>query len=69
MPAAERIADHEPVEVGAALNGREASALVDLALTCCVGRLGRTDDWPSIVESGGSEGWAHDPADRTAPKY
>ncbi|POX55284.1 hypothetical protein C3489_10805 [Streptomyces sp. Ru71] len=59
---AERMADHQPVEIGPALTGREASALVDLAQTYCVGRLGRSDDWSFIVESGGSEGWALDPA-------
>ncbi|KOG52753.1 hypothetical protein ADK76_31195 [Streptomyces griseoflavus] len=59
---AERISDHEPVEIGAALTGREASALVDLAQIYCVGRLGQSGDWSFIVESGGSEGWALDPA-------
>ncbi|MFF8731807.1 DUF6461 domain-containing protein [Streptomyces sp. NPDC015171] len=57
-----RMADHEPVAIGAALTGREASALVDLKQVYCAGRLGQSGDWSFIVESGGSEGWALDPA-------
>ncbi|MEU1406610.1 DUF6461 domain-containing protein [Streptomyces sp. NPDC005728] len=59
---AERMSDHEPVEIGAALTGKEASAFVDLSQINCVGRLGHSGDWSFIVESGGSEGWALDPA-------
>ncbi|ROP44223.1 DUF6461 domain-containing protein [Streptomyces sp. PanSC9] len=59
---AERMSDHQPAEIGDALTGREASALVDLSQTYCVGRLGQSGDWSFIVESGGSEGWALDPA-------
>ncbi|MDN3258754.1 DUF6461 domain-containing protein [Streptomyces sp. CSDS2] len=59
---AERMSDHDPVEIGAALTGQEASALVDLAQIYCVGRLGQSGDWSFIVESGASEGWALDPA-------
>ncbi|MFJ9179276.1 DUF6461 domain-containing protein [Streptomyces sp. NPDC102360] len=58
---AERMADHEPVEVGHALTVHEASRMVDLAHTYCVGRIGESGDWSFIVESGGSEGWALDP--------
>ncbi|MGW0184693.1 DUF6461 domain-containing protein [Streptomyces sp. NPDC003362] len=59
---AERMADHEPVEVGPALTIQEASLMVDLAQIYCVGRIGRSGDWSFIVESGGSEGWSLDPA-------
>ncbi|AXE76339.1 DUF6461 domain-containing protein [Streptomyces atratus] len=59
---AERMADHEPVEIGPALTMHEASRMVDLTQIYCVGRVGRSDDWSFIVECGGSEGWALDPA-------
>ncbi|MEV8319384.1 hypothetical protein AB0Q95_35020 [Streptomyces sp. NPDC059900] len=35
---------------------------MDLAGVYCVGRIGRAGNWSFIVESGGSEGWALDPA-------
>lgn len=59
---AERMADHEPVEVGPALTIQEASRMVDLTQTYCVGRIGQTGEWSFIVECGGSEGWSLDPA-------
>ncbi|WP_328870964.1 DUF6461 domain-containing protein [Streptomyces sp. NBC_00287] len=59
---AERMADHEPVEVGPALTIQEASRMVDLTQIYCVGRIGQSGDWSFIVESGGSEGWSLDPA-------
>ncbi|MFF2008556.1 DUF6461 domain-containing protein [Streptomyces sp. NPDC058195] len=59
---AERIADHGPVKVGPALTIQEASRMVDLARTYCVGRIGQSGDWSFIVECGGSEGWSLDPA-------
>lgn len=59
---AERMADHEPVEVGPALTIQEASRMVDLEHIYCVGRIGQSGDWTFIVECGGSEGWALDPA-------
>ncbi|WP_328723066.1 DUF6461 domain-containing protein [Streptomyces sp. NBC_00247] len=59
---AERMADHELVQAAPAMTVAEASAMVDLAQIYCVGRLGRSGDWSFIVESGGSEGWALDPA-------
>ncbi|MFF3784419.1 DUF6461 domain-containing protein [Streptomyces sp. NPDC001933] len=59
---AERMADHEPVEVGPSLTVQEASRMVDLTQTYCVGRIGRSGDWSFIVECGGSEGWSLDPA-------
>ncbi|MFI6654092.1 DUF6461 domain-containing protein [Streptomyces sp. NPDC050523] len=59
---AERMADHEPVEIGPALTIQEASSMVDLTQVYCVGRIGRSGDWSFIVESGGSEGWSLDPA-------
>ncbi|MGX1135631.1 hypothetical protein RKD49_007821 [Streptomyces glaucescens] len=59
---AERMADHEPVEVGPALTVQEASRLVDLTQIYCVGRIGQSGDWSFVVESGGSEGWLLDPA-------
>ncbi|MFE5096251.1 DUF6461 domain-containing protein [Streptomyces sp. NPDC056638] len=59
---AERMADHEPVEIGPALTMHEVSRMVDLTQIYCVGRVGRSDDWSFIVECGGSEGWALDPA-------
>jgi hypothetical protein len=59
---AERMADHEPIEIGPALTLHEASRMVDLARVYCVGRLGRSGDWSFIVECGGSEGWCLDPA-------
>ncbi|MCM2579267.1 DUF6461 domain-containing protein [Streptomyces meridianus] len=59
---AERMADHEPVEVGPALTIEEASRMVDLTQIYCVGRMGRSGDWSFIVECGGSEGWSLDPA-------
>lgn len=58
---AERMADHEPVEVRSAATLQEASSLVDMAQVYCVGRIGQAGDWSFIVESGGSEGWALDP--------
>jgi Family of unknown function (DUF6461) len=54
---AERMADHEPVEIGPALTIHEASRMVDLTQIYCVGRLGQSGDWSFIVECGGSEGW------------
>ncbi|WP_394436783.1 DUF6461 domain-containing protein [Streptomyces sp. SGAir0957] len=36
--------------------------MVDLRRVYCVGRIGRSGDWSFVVESGGSEGWALDPA-------
>ncbi|KNE83880.1 MULTISPECIES: DUF6461 domain-containing protein [Streptomyces] len=59
---AERMADHEPVEIGPALTLQEASRMVDLTQVYCVGRIGRSGGWSFIVECGGSEGWALDPA-------
>ncbi|WP_328422217.1 DUF6461 domain-containing protein [Streptomyces sp. NBC_00443] len=59
---AERMADHEPVEIGAARTIQEASRMVDLKQIYCVGRIGRSGDWSFIVECGGSEGWSLDPA-------
>ncbi|MFI9819584.1 DUF6461 domain-containing protein [Streptomyces sp. NPDC052013] len=59
---AERIADHEPVEIGPALTIQEASRTVDLTHVHCAGRIGQSGDWSFIVECGGSEGWALDPA-------
>lgn len=59
---AERMADHEPVEIGPALTIEEASRMVDLTQIYCVGRIGQSGDWSFIVECGGSEGWALDPA-------
>jgi hypothetical protein len=59
---AERMADHEPVEVGPALTTQEAHRMVDLSQIYCVGRIGRSGDWSFIVECVGSEGWALDPA-------
>ncbi|MFF4605185.1 DUF6461 domain-containing protein [Streptomyces sp. NPDC001339] len=59
---AERMADHEPVEVGPALTIQEASRMVDLTQIYCVGRIGQSGDWSFIVECGGSEGWSLDPA-------
>jgi hypothetical protein len=53
---AERMADHEPVEVGPGLTVQEAHSKVDLAQIYCVGRVGRSGDWSFIVESVGSEG-------------
>ncbi|MFE1440509.1 hypothetical protein [Streptomyces sp. NPDC058739] len=58
---AERMADHEPVEIGPELTVREASGMVDLAEIYCVGHTGRSGDWAFIVECGGSAGWALDP--------
>lgn len=57
-----RMADHEPVEIGPDLTIQEASRMVDLAQIYCAGRIGRSGDWSFIVECGGSEGWALDPA-------
>ncbi|MFE0178888.1 DUF6461 domain-containing protein [Streptomyces sp. NPDC059002] len=57
-----RMADHEAVEVGPALTIQEAHRMVDLAQIYCVGRIGHSGDWSFIVECGGSEGWALDPA-------
>ncbi|MEU7576726.1 DUF6461 domain-containing protein [Streptomyces sp. NPDC041068] len=59
---AERMADHEPVEVGPALTIQEAHGMVDLTQIYCVGRIGQSGDWSFIVECVGSEGWALDPA-------
>lgn len=59
---AERMADHEPVEIRPAATLQEASSMVDLAQVYCVGRIGQAGDWAFIVESGASEGWALDPA-------
>lgn len=59
---AERMADHEPVEVGPALTIQEAHRMVDLTQVYCVGRIGQSGDWSSIVECVGSEGWSLDPA-------
>ncbi|MFE4337080.1 DUF6461 domain-containing protein [Streptomyces sp. NPDC056831] len=59
---AERMADHEPVEVGPALTIQEAHRMVDLAQIYCVGRIGQSGDWSFIVECVGSEGWSLDPA-------
>ncbi|MFE7835073.1 DUF6461 domain-containing protein [Streptomyces sp. NPDC057474] len=59
---AERMADHEPVEIGTARTIQEASRMVDLTQIYCVGRIGRSGDWSFIVECGGSEGWSLDPA-------
>ncbi|MFJ2770493.1 DUF6461 domain-containing protein [Streptomyces sp. NPDC087300] len=59
---AERMADHEPVEVGPALTSQEARGMVDLSQIYCVGRIGQSGDWSFIVECGGSEGWTLDPA-------
>ncbi|MFF1378699.1 DUF6461 domain-containing protein [Streptomyces sp. NPDC058308] len=59
---AERMADHEPVEIKPAATLQEASSMVDLAQVYCAGRIGQAGDWAFIVESGGSEGWALDPA-------
>ncbi|MXM64126.1 hypothetical protein GR925_11880 [Streptomyces sp. HUCO-GS316] len=59
---AERMADHEPVEVGPALTIQEAHRMVDLTQIYCVGRIGQSGDWSFIVECVGSEGWALDPA-------
>lgn len=50
---AERMADHEPVEVGPSLTIQEASRMVDLTQTYCVGRIGQSGDWSFIVECGG----------------
>jgi hypothetical protein len=58
---AERMADHEPIEIGPALTVHEASRMVDLTQVYCVGRLGRSGDWSFIVECGGSEGWCLNP--------
>jgi hypothetical protein len=58
---AERMADHEPVEVGPALTIQDASRMVDLTQIYCVGRIGQSGDWSYIVECGGSEGWSLDP--------
>ncbi|PAZ15949.1 hypothetical protein CLM62_10730 [Streptomyces sp. SA15] len=58
---AERMADHQPVEIGPALTIQEASRMVDLTQIYCVGRIGQSGDWSFIVESGGSEGWSLDP--------
>lgn len=57
-----RMADHRPVEFGPALTREEASCKVDLSQVYCVGRIGRSGDWSFVVESGGSDGWALDPA-------
>ncbi|WP_372347217.1 DUF6461 domain-containing protein [Streptomyces sp. KL116D] len=62
LQLAGRMADHAPVEVGPALTLQEASRMVDLAQVYCVGRLGESGDWSYVVECGGSEGWALDPA-------
>ncbi|MEV0254016.1 DUF6461 domain-containing protein [Streptomyces sp. NPDC050732] len=59
---AERMADHEPVEVRSAVTLDEASSLVDMTQVYCVGRIGQAGDWSFVVESGGSEGWALDPS-------
>ena len=59
---AERMADHEPVEIGPALTIQEAHRMVDLAQIYCVGRIGHSGEWSFIVECVGSEGWALDPA-------
>lgn len=59
---AERMADHEPVEIKPAATLQEASAMVDSAQVHCTGLIGQAGDWSFIVESGGSEGWALDPA-------
>lgn len=59
---AERMADHEPAEVGPALTIQEASQRVDLTQIYCVGRIGQSGEWAFIVECGGSEGWSLDPA-------
>ncbi|WP_399935858.1 DUF6461 domain-containing protein [Streptomyces kanamyceticus] len=59
---AERMADHEPVEIKPAATLQQASSMVDLAQVYCVGRIGQAGDWSFIVECGGSEGWALDPA-------
>lgn len=59
---AERPADHQPVEVKPAATLHEASAMVDMAHIYCAGLIGQAGDWAFIVESGGSEGWALDPA-------
>ncbi|MFG2651227.1 DUF6461 domain-containing protein [Streptomyces sp. NPDC048436] len=59
---AERMADHKPVEIKPAATLQEASTMVDLAQVYCAGRIGHAGDWAFIVESGGSEGWALNPA-------
>jgi hypothetical protein len=59
---AERLADHQPVEVRPALTIQEGSRMVDLTHIYCVGRIGQSGNWSFIVESGGSEGWSLDPA-------
>ncbi|OKJ39026.1 DUF6461 domain-containing protein [Streptomyces sp. CB01580] len=59
---AERMADHEPVEVGPALTIQEAHRMVDLAEIYRAGRIGQSGDWSFIVECVGSEGWTLDPA-------
>jgi hypothetical protein len=59
---AERMADHEPVEIEPALTVQEAHRMVDLTQIYCVGRIGQSGDWSFVVECVGSEGWALDPA-------
>ncbi|MFK4070474.1 DUF6461 domain-containing protein [Streptomyces sp. NPDC029674] len=59
---AERMADHEPVEIKPATTLQEASSMVDMSQAYCAGLIGQAGDWAFIVESGGSEGWALDPA-------
>ncbi|MFB7713938.1 DUF6461 domain-containing protein [Streptomyces sp. NPDC056105] len=58
---AQRMADHDPVEMGPALTTQEAHRMVDLAQIYRAGRIGQRGDWSFIVESVGSEGWALDP--------
>jgi hypothetical protein len=59
---AQRMADHDPVEIGPALTIGEAHRMVDLTQIYCVGRIGQSGDWSFVVECVGSEGWALDPA-------
>ncbi|MBM7168705.1 hypothetical protein JQK87_09845 [Streptomyces sp. G44] len=58
----QRMADHRPVEIQPAATLQEAAGMVDLVHVYCVGRIGQAGNWSFIVESGGSEGWALDPA-------
>ncbi|MBM7167740.1 hypothetical protein JQK87_04815 [Streptomyces sp. G44] len=45
---AERMADHEPVEIRPAATLQEASSMADLAQVYCVGRIGQAGDWAFI---------------------
>ncbi|MGW5733005.1 MULTISPECIES: DUF6461 domain-containing protein [Streptomyces] len=58
---AERMADHQPVDIQSAATLQETTAMVDMAEVYCVGRIGQAGEWSFIVESGGSEGWALNP--------